>query len=289
RLIGEHIRLVVRTPAPPLWMMADPGQLGQIVMNLSLNARDAMSPGGTLEIETAAVTVGEDDPAPRSLAPGRYVLLRVEDTGEGMEPEVLAHCFEPFFTTKDVGRGTGLGLATVFGIVQRTGGHIRARSALGVGTAFEIHWPVEEHAVAVAPNAPEPESARPGGVETILLVEDEDAIRRLARSVLETKGYRVFEAADGIAALEWSEAHTETVQLLVTDVVMPRMGGRRLAEKLSSRVPGLRVLFVSGHTEDTLLGQGVEKGVPFLHKPFTPAELLRKVRDVLDAKITHLP
>ncbi len=283
RLIGEDVELTT-VLQEGLWeVTADPGQLEQVLMNLAVNARDAMPRGGRLTVETANVELGEDFArAHPEVRPGRYVLLAVSDTGVGMTPEVQARIFEPFFTTKERGKGTGLGLATVYGIVQQSGGHVTVASEPGVGTTFQVYLPRAERAgrVSVAP-AGRPAAA---GSETVLLAEDDDAVRFFTRIALEQAGYAVLEATGGEEALALAERHAGPVHLLVTDVVMPRLGGRELAGRLQGRYPGLKVLFLSGYTDDAVVRHGVlHEEVNFLQKPFTPAALTQKVREVLDA------
>jgi PAS domain S-box-containing protein len=284
RLIGEDVLLtLVADPALGL-LRADPGQLEQVLMNLGVNARDAMPTGGRLTLETRSVTVGAGasgrDP---NLKPGRYAQLSVTDTGHGMSEEVKGKIFEPFFTTKGVGKGTGLGLAVVHGVVEQCGGHIRVDSAVGRGTTFELLFPVAEQ----PPDAPAASGAYKlvsRGTETVLLVEDEEAVRTIARLALETQGYRVLVAASGQEALRLTEGSVEPIHLVVTDVVMPGMGGRLLAEALRKRRPQIRVLYMSGYNDDAILQHGVSGSHDaFLQKPFTPLGLARKVRAVLDA------
>lgn len=284
RLIGEHIELVIASDKPLGAVRADPGQVGQIIMNLALNARDAMFHGGTLIIETRNVDVQENS-AGEDLEPGRYVLLAVTDTGVGMDQETRAHLFEPFFTTKGKGLGTGLGLATVYGIVEQSGAQIRVSSALGRGTSFKIFFPrVEEP--AESPERPDvPLTTTPRGSEVVLLVEDEDVVRHLARAFLENRGYKVLEATHGGEGLALCRKHQEPIDLLLTDIVMPEMGGRELAEQAKPLHPEMKVLFVSGYTDDILIREGIKlQGSPFLQKPFTLQALARMVREVLDSK-----
>jgi len=284
RLIGEHIELVTSLAPGPATVKADPGQLEQVVMNLALNARDAMPTGGRLTIETARATLGAPGPVSvEAVEAGSYVLLMVSDTGVGMDEAIRSHIFEPFFTTKDVGQGTGLGLATVYGIVRQSGGHITARSEPGRGSTFTIYLPeVRDEAIVHVPSQALEDAPR--GVETILLVEDEAEVRDLARDILELAGYRVLEAASPEEAERICRDLTSPIHVLLTDVVMPRMSGRQLAERLAEARPAIRVLYMSGYTDDAIVHHGVlGQGSAFLPKPFTPADLARKVREALDA------
>ncbi|HEY3121475.1 MAG TPA: PAS domain S-box protein [Vicinamibacteria bacterium] len=282
RLIGEDVRLVTSL-APDLGRVkADPGQVSQIIVNLAVNARDAMPEGGTLILETANVELDSTYVHEHAEArAGPHVMLAVSDTGAGMSPEVRARIFEPFFTTKGEGKGTGLGLSTVYGIVRQSGGHINVYTEPGRGTTFKIYLPrvdenVEDAAVALG---------RPrGGSETILIVEDDDALREIITELLQESGYRVVSAADGEGALRVCAQNGGPPDLVITDVVMPRMTGRALSEQLRILGPRLRVLFMSGYTDAAVLYQGLlEPGTAFLQKPFGPEALLRKVREVLDA------
>ena len=282
RLIGEDIHLVTELDLEPCMVRADRGQLEQTVLNLVVNARDALPEGGRIAIEVQAVAVGAGETqAGSEREPGRYVRLAVADDGTGMDGETLAHAFEPFYTTKEQGKGTGLGLSTVYGIAERNRGWVRATSERGVGSIFQVYLPrIDAVATLETPGECAPV---PGGTETILLVEDESAVRNLVREALAGHGYRVLLAEDGISALETALRHTEALDLLLTDVVMPRMGGGELAERLGASHPGLRVLFMSGYTDDAVVRHGVlEARVAFLQKPFRLDDLARKVREVLD-------
>src|SRR5436190_8217116 len=285
RLIGEDVALVTELAADLGPVSADPGQLEQVLLNLAVNARDAMPQGGRLTIATANVLLTEEyAERHHRLPPGQYVLLAVSDTGVGMDEATQKHLFEPFFTTKEVGKGTGLGLATVYGIVKQSGGYIWVYSEAGHGTTVKVYLPRVAGAaqpLAVAEAAPELRR----GTETVLLVEDAAPVRTLARKSLESCGYRVLDAADGRAALELSAGHAGGIDILVTDVVMPGMSGRELAERLAPLRPGMRVLYTSGYTDDAMVHQGVlRSGVAFLQKPFMPESLTRKVREVLDGE-----
>jgi signal transduction histidine kinase/CheY-like chemotaxis protein len=281
RLIGEDIELVT-TLQPALGAVrADPGQLGQVILNLAVNARDAMPNGGRLALATAEVEL--DDVSARRYPggqPGRYVRLSVTDTGHGMDAETQAHLFEPFFTTKRPDKGTGLGLATVYGIVKQSGGNIWVSSTPGRGTTFEIYLPRAEAAIERREGAVSTPDARQAS-ETILLVEDEDAVRAIIAEVLQESGYSVLEARHGGEALSVSERHVGLIQLLLTDMVMPGMTGRELAQRLTANRPGIKVLYMSGYTDDAGVAGTTERGTGFLQKPFTPETLSRKVRELL--------
>ncbi|MGE5645582.1 MAG: PAS domain S-box protein [Acidobacteriota bacterium] len=280
RLIGEDIELVVKLDAGLPRVKVDEGQFQQVLMNLAVNARDAMPEGGTMTISTGIAAIKEQDPD--GIAPGAYVLLSVTDTGKGMSEETQRRIFEPFFTTKSRGKGTGLGLSTVYGIVKQAGGEVTVRSQVGGGTTFRIHLPALERAVAACvENGTLPE--RKTGTETVLLVEDEPGLRQLVREVLETHGYTVLQAADVREALTMSEAHKGTIHLCLTDMIMPGMSGRDLAERIKQLRPRIRILYMSGYTDHSVLMQGAKDDeTTFLQKPFTPDVLLGRVREVLD-------
>ncbi|MHB1414090.1 MAG: ATP-binding protein, partial [Chloroflexota bacterium] len=286
RLIGEDIDLVFREDSA-LWPVeADPGQLEQVIMNLALNARDAMPEGGKLTLETANVELGPDYVATHSEAePGPHVMLAVSDTGTGIAPDVLHHIFEPFFTTKETGKGTGLGLATVYGIVKQSGGNIWVYSEPGHGTTFKLYFPRAEGPVDWTPEGTPLQRERvDGGCETILVVEDEPAVRALVVRVLEAAGYTVLQEGDPAEALKLYEEYGGLVHLLLTDVVLPGMSGKTLADRIAAKqgTPP-RTLFMSGYTQNAVVHNGrLEAGVNFLEKPFTPDGLLRKIREVLD-------
>ena len=284
RLIGEDIQLVTVLADRLSPVRADPGQMDQVLMNLAVNARDAMPRGGRLTIETGNVALDHTYARHHAgVEPGQYVMLAVSDTGHGMTPEVRARSFEPFFTTKAMGKGTGLGLATVHGIVRQSGGHIWLYSEPGHGTTFKIYLPRTE-APGAAVGAPAPaEADLPTGSETILLVEDEASLRELVGECLEASGYKVVEASHGMAALEAGERHRGRIDLLLTDVVMPGMSGRELAERLRGSRPEIRTLYMSGYTDDAVVLHGIlAEDMAFLQKPFTAADLARRVRAVLD-------
>jgi len=284
RLIGEDIDLVLDMTSGLELTRADPGQLAQALVNLVVNARDAMPDGGMLTIATARLALPQESVEEHpGVPPGDYITLAVSDTGVGMAPEVKAHLFEPFFTTKEAGRGTGLGLATVYGIVRQHQGHIVVRSAAGCGTTVRLYLP---HSPAGAQPAPRHRSAEPlpRGCETVLVVEDEPAVRALIVRVLRSLGYNVLEAGEGNAAIQVAREHEGKIHLLLTDVVMPQMDGRMLSSLLQDAYEGLRVLYVSGYATDVLAHYGVlEEDVSLLHKPFTGSALAGKVREVLDA------
>ncbi|OWK42990.1 response regulator [Fimbriiglobus ruber] len=283
RLIGEDVILTTVLAPDVGRVKVDPGQMEQVVMNLAVNARDAMPTGGRLTVETRTVDVEADTASLYpDLAPGPYTQLAVSDTGIGMTDEVKARIFEPFFTTKEVGKGTGLGLATVYGIVKTHGGHVAVYSEVGVGTTFKILFPAVPGADEV--RAPRDTWVAPRGTETVLLVEDEPGVRGLVRVALELQGYTILEADSGEDALRVAAAHTGPVHLLITDVVMPGMGGRKVADALRHQYPGLKVLYTSGYTDDAIVRHGViEAADAFLQKPFTLFGLARKVRAVLGA------
>ncbi len=283
RIIGENIELKTNLTPDLWWVRVDSVQMEQIIVNLAVNARDAMPDGGRLTIETANVALDDDYVAHHLDAqPGEHVLLAVSDTGCGMSDEVKSHIFDPFFTTKEMGKGTGLGLSTVFGIVKQSKGHIWVYSEEGIGTTFKIYLPrTEEHTPSSVRS--EIETAMPLGTETILLVEDDAYVRELARRVLQRQGYTVLEAEDSQEALRLFLTHTAPIHLLLTDVVMPGISGKALAEQLTQTKPNLKVLFMSGYTDDAIMRHGVlDPGIAFLQKPFNPTALIRKVRTVLD-------
>ncbi len=280
RLIGEDIELATLLGPEAHCVRADPSQLEQVLVNLAVNARDAMPAGGKLVLETHSVSLMEGDPS-LLLPPGRWVRISVCDTGQGIAPAVRAHLFEPFFTTKEPGKGTGLGLATCYGIVEQCGGHIFVDSRPGAGARFDVFLPqVEGAPVRARASAP---SSPPRGSETVLLVEDEPLVREVAARTLRAQGYAVIEAGDGGEALARARAHSSPIHLLVADVVMPRMGGVELAERLRAERPDTRVLHVSGYLERSLpTTPKPPAGTAFLQKPFLPEQLARKVRAVLE-------
>jgi CheY-like chemotaxis protein len=283
RVIGEHIQLVTVLAPTLAPVRADAGQLEQVLLNLAVNARDAMPDGGRLTIEIASLLL--DERAVRGtpeMRQGRYVCLSVSDTGVGMDEATKSRIFEPFFTTKEVGKGTGLGLATVYGIVKQMGGHILVDSEPGRGAVFRVYLPPAGEWASGEAGGPSAAGA-PRGSETILLVEDEVAVRAVTRRLLERQGYRVVAAANGTEALRLGTESAERIHLLITDVVMPELGGFGLAEQLASRDPALKVLYMSGHADDTVVRRGeLPPGIAFLQKPFTAEALAQKVRSVLD-------
>ena len=282
RIIGEHIEVRTLQSQALGMVKVDPGQIEQVIMNLVVNARDAMPKGGTITLETANIELDQSYADEHvGVTAGPHVMVAVTDTGVGMDKKTLGRIFEPFFTTKETGKGTGLGLSTVFGIVKQSGGHIWVYSELDHGTTFKIYFPrvnAEQRRASVGQMA-----TTPRGSETILLVEDEDQVRALATKVLQRQGYEVFHAHDAAAAIALAKKHEGRIDLLLTDVVMPKMSGRELVEKLGPTRPDMKVLFMSGYTDDTIVHHGVlGAGVAFLQKPITPDTLARKVREVLD-------
>jgi CheY-like chemotaxis protein len=285
RLIGEDVLLAIRLGGSPLRLKADSAKIEQVIMNLVVNARDAMPHGGRLGIETVAVDLDEEYAFRHpEVTPGPYVLLAISDTGMGMSREVKAHLFEPFFTTKAKGQGTGLGLSTAYGVVMQSGGHIAVQSEEGHGTSFKIYLPrvTEEGAVEAAQ---EPVTSGAGrGTETVLVAEDEDGVRNLVSNMLRMRGYTVLEARNGLEALQIVERAQSRVDLVLTDVIMPNLSGRELADRLAVLQPDTPLIYMSGYTNETVVQHGIlDSGRPFLQKPFSAATLTQLIRHVLDS------
>ena len=288
RLVTEHVEVVAALAPDLMPVRVDPSSIEQVLVNLAVNARDAMPKGGRLTIETANVDLdGSYAKTHVPLEPGRYVMIAVGDTGQGMDETTRARIFEPFFTTKEQGKGIGLGLATVYGIVKQNGGYIWVYSEVGHGSVFKVYLPPADSPSAAHSVTREDAAGRKKfGWETVLLVEDEDAVRVLAREVLRRNGYVVLEARHGIDALRIAERHPDDIHLMITDLVMPHMGGGELAKRLSAARPGMRVLFMSGYTDHEVMHRDLTPGVAFVQKPFTPEVFARKVRHVLDMQPT---
>jgi CheY-like chemotaxis protein len=286
RLIGEHIEFGVLPDSQQTLLKADPGQLEQVIMNLAVNARDAMPNGGTLTVRSSVLAVEEAEAAQRPpMIPGRYVLLSVTDTGVGMDDATKAHIFEPFFTTKETGKGTGLGLATVYGVVKQSGGFIWVTSSPGKGATFEIYFPQASGPVYKMDLDTKPQ-AIPHSSDTVLVVEDEAGVRELACQFLKVKGYAVLEAKDGPEALEAAARYAGTIHLILSDMVMPKMSGMELVRRLKEIRPDIRVLFMSGYS--VYSNGDPEKefpDVPVLQKPFSSISLVEMVRKTIDAKV----
>jgi len=282
RVIGEDVDVVNRYDPALGLVKGDVGQIEQVLLNLAVNARDAMPQGGTLTIETSNIEIDSIAQRYSGAAPGRYALLTIRDTGTGMDEETMAQIFEPFFTTKERNRGTGLGLATVYGIVKQSGGYVSVSSELGVGTTFSLYFPRTEESLTAESPAGRPQTSQESGGETILVVEDSDPMRGVTREFLESAGYKVLEADNPERALELVEEQRSPICLIITDVVMPRMNGRVLAERLTTRPPMMKVLYISGYTDEAVFRCGVRPGRrDFLNKPFTRDGLLNRVREVL--------
>jgi CheY-like chemotaxis protein len=284
RIIGEDIEFMTVYDSPDMTVVADMGQIEQVIINLATNARDAMPHGGTLTLETRRAEIDAAFIKEHGYGKaGSYAMIAVRDTGTGMDGKTQERIFEPFFTTKELGKGTGLGLSTAYGIVKQNKGYIICSSEPGAGTTFRIYLPSID---GVLPRPPEPARAAAGrGNETVLLAEDDQAMRDLFRTILEDHGYTVLLAADGEEAIDLFRAHAQDIGLLVLDVVMPKKNGKEVYEKVRVVRPGVKTLFISGYTADIVQRKGVlEEGLPFLSKPATPDEILKKVRDVLDGK-----
>jgi len=285
RLLGEDIELCTKLDSSLGSVKADPGQIEQVIMNLAVNARDAMPKGGKLTLETANLELDQAYSREHAtVQPGSYVLLAISDTGCGMNAETLSHIFEPFFTTKEQGKGTGLGLSTVYGIVKQSGGYIWPYSELGIGTSFKIYLPrVDE--MAEREQAQAQASSGLGGTETILLVEDEEGVRGLTRQLLQRHGYTVLEAEHGEDALLLCERYSGPIHLVLSDVVLAQMSGRELMQRLAPLRREMKVLYMSGYSDEAIVHHGVlAPGTAFLQKPFTTESLMRKLREVLDSK-----
>jgi two-component system cell cycle sensor histidine kinase/response regulator CckA len=285
RLLGEDVHLVTQPNAQTSNVLIDPGQLEQIIMNMAVNARDAMASGGRFSISTSRVRIDEERARMHGLeSAGTYALLTMSDTGIGMDAATMARIFEPFFTTKEVGKGTGLGLATVYGIVKRANGVLQVRSEPGQGATFEVYLPLVEG--EVCPLVETTDKLPVGGRETVLLVEDAAPVRAITRRALESFGYSVLEASRGDLALDIARQHCGSIDLLLTDVVMPGMSGRELGEQLRQFCPRTKLLYMSGYTDDSVVRFGVKTaGLAYLEKPFTPDALAHKVRSVLDNEV----
>ncbi|HTK94583.1 MAG TPA: ATP-binding protein, partial [Terriglobales bacterium] len=284
RVIGENIEIVNRFASDLGTVKADPSQIEQVILNLAVNARDAMVEGGRLTFTTSNVVLDEAFARDHlGIRPGRFVLLEVNDTGCGMDEETQRHIFEPFFTTKEVGRGTGLGLSTVYGIVKQSDGYIAVESAVGKGTTFRIYLPRVDQPVSA--NEANESGTRRVGFETILLVEDEDVVRQLAHRILVTSGYKVLLANRGEDAEKICIEYDGVIHLLITDMVMPGMSGQDLVKRIAGKRPGMKVLYISGYTEQGLQDVDIKSGIAFLEKPFSPAGLQRRVREVLEGRI----
>ncbi|HTA06840.1 MAG TPA: ATP-binding protein [Solirubrobacteraceae bacterium] len=283
RTLGEHVELHSSLAADLQPVLIDPGQLEQILVNLAVNARDAMPDGGTLRIDTANIDLDDEYAAARpELTPGPHVRVRVSDTGMGMSPEIVRRAFDPFFTTKPSGEGTGLGLATVYGIIQQAGGRAQIYSEAGVGTTITVLLPPTEQAPASSVTAPDRSPSRSCG-ETILLVEDEEVLRDVTCRILTAAGYKVIVAADGLDALGVAATHPEHIDVLLSDVVMPRLNGPQLAEQLLAKHPSTRVLLMSGFAEPILdRGGHLGEGVTLIEKPFSGPALLTKLAQVIE-------
>ena len=281
RLIGEQITLSLRLAPDAGSVKTDPSQIEQVIINLALNARDAMPEGGSLTIETDTTRLEVEQAGVfGTIAPGDYAVLRIFDSGCGMSPEILAHAFEPFFTTKDTTRGSGLGLPVVYGIVKQSGGQICVHSEVGKGTSVEIYF-----ACVAADTAQEASAEAVSGNETVLLAKDEELVRKVVARILVRAGYRVLVAGTGAEALALCENAGIPIDALVTDVVMPGMGGKELATLIAARYPDLKILFMTGYTDDEILRRGIlDQGRAIMLKPFSPEELLRRLREVLSAK-----
>jgi CheY-like chemotaxis protein len=287
RLIGEHVEISIHLAEGLQSVKADRSQIEQVIVNLAVNARDAMPAGGRLTIETANLDLDESYASGHAdVTPGPYVMLAVNDTGMGIPEQIRAYIFDPFFTTKELGKGTGLGLSTVYGIVKQSGGHIWVYSEPGSGTSFKIYFPSVDSNAEPKPTGHDVEVEKlktTGGSETLLIVEDDASLRQFVSTVLRERGYHILEAENGIEALAISSRFTGPIDAVLTDVIMPKMGGRELSAALMAQRGEIKVLFMSGYTNDAVvLHDLLEVHMPFLQKPFTPDVVARKVRDLLD-------
>jgi len=282
--MGDDVEIMIVSKSPAAVVEADPGHLDQIVVNLAVNARDAMPRGGKFILETGTARFDEAFAQQhQNMAPGNYVVLAVSDTGSGMDSPTAARIFEPFFTTKGPGKGTGLGLATVYGIVKQSAGHIFVYSEVGHGTTFKIYLPNADHKIGLGSRAEAETLAPDAKSATILLVEDDEIMRRLTRQLLEERGYAVVEANDGKAALEWVRSNPGRIDLVLTDVIMRNMSGPELVKELSGSNPGLKVVFMSGYTGELIAEREVlERGITLLEKPFSRNALLKTIHATLD-------
>jgi CheY-like chemotaxis protein len=286
RLMSANIEMKTVAGKDTGSIKADPGQIEQVIMNLVVNARDAMPDGGRLLIETSNVELDASYRDTVAIRPGAYVLLTVSDTGVGMSADTVAHIFEPFYTTKESGRGTGLGLSTVYGIVKQSGGYIWANSEPGKGSTFKVYLPRVDEPAEVSSSIEIPAPAARKGRETILLVEDQPEVRELARIVLADRGYSVIDTQNPQDAERQARSNGGQIHLLLTDVMMPGISGRELAKRITSRHPHIRVLYMSGYTNNVIAEDGLlEAGLSFLQKPFTPQTLVQKVRETLDRRV----
>ncbi len=289
RIIGEDIEFKVFVENSVGSVKADPGQIEQVLLNLAANARDAMPRGGRLTIRASNVELDESDKKKHDpVVPGRYVMLAIEDSGCGMDLQTQARIFDPFFTTKELGKGTALGLATVYGIVKQTGGYIWVYSEIGQGTVFRVYLPRTDKAAQSAERE-QTELQELQGSETILVAEDSESLREMAQEYLESMGYNVIAAASGEKALQWAKEFDGPIHLLLTDVVMPEMSGPELANQLASLRPGMKIIFTSGYTDDAIARQGIlDPEVAFIQKPYRPRALAKKIRQVLNGSAGEL-
>jgi len=287
RLIGEHIEMRTVAAKDPCLVKADVGQIEQVIMNIAINARDAMPRGGKLTVETGHTYLDQAPPSDiEGAPPGPYVMLAVSDTGEGMDADTKAHIFEPFFTTKGLGKGTGLGLSTVYGIVKQSGGFITVYSEMGRGSTFKVYLPHANDAAKPFSKDEPPEQRQTGGRETIMVVEDEPMIRELMVTMLKSRGYSVLTVDNPSRAVAFAAEHSGAIHLLLTDVIMPGISGREIANQISAQRPEMKVIFVSGYTPNAIVHHGIlDEDLNFLQKPFNAVMLANKVREVLNGRI----